>query len=147
MISKRADGKAGHLVEHALTLNIDQLIRAGGLKPWPTSGRLSWTGPLGQSSSVNFLAHLVIPRGYLQLDFTVWDRQVRQTIALATTKPHFGGTRWWFICPVTGKRVGRLHLPPGASQFASRQAHGLTRRLHQLGQVNQIRPNPRDPHQ
>ena len=26
---------------------------------------------------------------------------------------------------MTGARVGRLYLPPGASQFASRLAHGL----------------------
>jgi hypothetical protein len=69
--------------------------------------------------------------GYLNLNFEVQggpelNHQVRQTIALVTTKPHFGGTRWWFICPVTGERVGRLHLPPGASQFASRVHHDLT---------------------
>src|SRR5262249_45115848 len=120
MISKRA---AGHLVEHALMLNIDQLIRAGGLRPWPTSGQLNWTG---RASSVNFQAYLVNPGGYLQLDFTIGDRQVSQTIALDSTRPHYGGTRWWFVCPVTGERVGRLHLPPDASQFASRVHHGLT---------------------
>src|SRR5262245_33711392 len=128
MISKRAARRAAdHLVEHALTLNIDQLIRAGGLRPRPTSGQLSWAGPLGQSSSVNFQACLAISDGYLNLNFErqggpELNHQVRQTIALDTTKPHFGGTRWWFICPVTGERVGRLHLPPGASQFASRVA-------------------------
>src|SRR5262245_26092416 len=106
MISKRAAREAGHLVEHALTLNIDELIRAGALSHRPTSGQLSWAEPLGQLSSVNFQGHLVIPGGYLQLDFTVCNRQVRQAIALDTTKPHFGGTRWWFICPETGKRVG-----------------------------------------
>lgn len=26
---------------------------------------------------------------------------------------------------MTGERVGRLHLPPGAGHFASRKAHGL----------------------
>jgi hypothetical protein len=128
MISKRA---AGHLVEHALTLNIDELIRAGGLRPRPTSGQLSWAGPLGQSSSVNFEACLAISDGYLLLNFEgqggpELNHQVRQTITLVTTKPHFGGTRWWFICPVTGERVGRLHLPPGSSEFASRVHHDLT---------------------
>jgi hypothetical protein len=126
MISRRTTRKAGCLVECALTLNIDQLIRAGGLRPWPTSGQVSWTLAPGQSTSVNFTAYPAIPGGFLQLEFAVSGSQLRQTIALATTTPHFGGTRWWFICPVTGERVGRLHLPPGASQFASRQAHGLT---------------------
>src|SRR5262249_31636531 len=100
MISTRAARKARHFVECALTLNIDQLIRAGGLRTWPTSGQLSWTLGPRQSTSVNFQAHLVIPNGYLQLDFMVFGRPIRQTIVLATTGPHFGGRRWWFICPV-----------------------------------------------
>ena len=33
--------------------------------------------------------------------------------------------RWWFICPRTGKQVSKLHLPPGAPIFASRQAYRL----------------------
>jgi hypothetical protein len=88
MISIRR-AKASQLVEHALTLNIGQLIRAGVLRPWPTSGQLTWTLARGQRASVNFQAHLA--GGYLQLDFTVWGRQARQTIAFATTEPHFGG--------------------------------------------------------
>jgi hypothetical protein len=132
MISRCQASRGGHLVEQALTLNIDQLIRAGGLRPgWRTSGQLNWTLTSDRSSSVNFEAYLAIPAGYLRLDFVVREettgssRHVRQTIAFATTKPRFGGTRWWFICPVTGERVGRLHLPPGATHFASRKAHGL----------------------
>ena len=131
MISRRRASRAGQLVEQALTLNIDQLIRAGGLKRgWRTSGQLSWTS--GQASSVNFEAYLANWAGHLQLDFVVREdttgssRHVRQTIAFATTKPRFGGTRWWFVCPSTGERVGRLHLPPGATEFLSRRAHGLT---------------------
>ena len=35
----------------------------------------------------------------------------------------FGGRRWWFICPRTGRRVLKLHKPSGALTFASRQAY------------------------
>jgi hypothetical protein len=130
MISSRQVGKTAKLVEHAVTLNIDQLIKAGALRlGGRTSGQLSWASAPGQSSSVNFEADLVNPDCYLRLDILVLDGracQIQQRIALSPTRPHFGGTRWWFICPVTGERVGRLHLPPGASQFASRRAHGLT---------------------
>jgi hypothetical protein len=42
--------------------------------------------------------------------------------------PHYGGRRWWFICPVKKIRAAKLHLPPGATQFASRNAHNLTYR-------------------
>jgi hypothetical protein len=133
MISSRQASKADQLVEYALTLNIDQLIKAGGLRPGShTSGQLHWTFESGQAASANFEVRLTFPDAYVQLDFLIPDgrtgssREVRQRIALTTTRPRFGGTRWWFLCPVTRERVGRLHLPPGASQFASRRAHGLT---------------------
>jgi hypothetical protein len=42
--------------------------------------------------------------------------------------PHYGGRRWWFICPIKKIRVAKLYLPPGATQFASRKAHDLTYR-------------------
>ena len=44
---------------------------------------------------------------------------------MATTLQPFGGRRWWFICPRTGARVAKLHLPPGALTFASRRAYRL----------------------
>ena len=47
-------------------------------------------------------------------------------ISMISTVLHTGGRRWWFICPVTGKRVGKLYLPAGATHFVGRQAHDLT---------------------
>jgi len=49
-----------------------------------------------------------------------------------TTRPYFGGIRWWFICPliVEGRacqeRVRRLHLPPGGRYFGCRRCYNLT---------------------
>jgi hypothetical protein len=135
MISRREGRKLERLVEYALTLNIDQfmkVIKTGGENSsLPISGQLCWTFRAGQRSAANFEARLGFPDGYVQLDFLVADgrtqgsRDVKQRISLTTTRPRFGGTRWWFICPVTGERVGRLYLPAGACQFASRRAHGL----------------------
>ena len=45
-----------------------------------------------------------------------------------TTRPHFGGLRWWFVCPRSGRRAAKLHLPPGGKYFAHREAYGLTYR-------------------
>jgi hypothetical protein len=50
---------------------------------------------------------------------------VESWIELATTPQPFGGRRWWFVCPRTGARVAKLHLPPGVSTFASRRAYRL----------------------
>jgi hypothetical protein len=59
-------------------------------------------------------------------------REIIERVRFLTTKPHFGGTRWWFACPLSseegpcGQRVGRLYLPPGESRFGCRRCHSLT---------------------
>jgi hypothetical protein len=51
---------------------------------------------------------------------------------IATTRPRFGGLRWWFVCPLTvngrpcGRRVGKLYLPPAGRYFGCRHCHDLT---------------------
>ncbi len=55
-----------------------------------------------------------------------------QVLRLQTTRPNFGGVRWWFSCPRTvdgeecGRRVGKLYLPPGGRYFACRCCLDLT---------------------
>lgn len=46
-------------------------------------------------------------------------------IELKTTPQPFGGRRWWFVCPRTGRRAAKLYLPSGAFALASRQAYRL----------------------
>lgn len=48
-----------------------------------------------------------------------------QVIDLVARPVHFGGRRWFFVCPLQGDLALRLHLPLGARGFASRQAHRL----------------------
>src|SRR5262249_2106445 len=124
MISRQAS-----LVEYSVNLNIEQLRQAGALMPGlRTSGELHWTFATGQLGSANFEALLSSKDGYLQLDLKLPSggaSTTKQRISLTTTNLYFGGARWWFVCPVTGKRVGRLHLPPRANQFLSRRAYGL----------------------
>ena len=56
------------------------------------------------------------------------------SIPLQTTRPHFGGLRFWFTCPLTvggivcNRRVGKLYLPPGARFFGCRHCHRLVYR-------------------
>jgi hypothetical protein len=69
-------------------------------------------------------------RGWIRLKYTRtgWDgtkHDVDSWIELVTTSQPFGGRRWWFVCPRTGTRVAKLHLPPGAPTFASRRAYRL----------------------
>lgn len=57
---------------------------------------------------------------------------VQVPVRLQTTPTQFGGSRWWFTCPLVvrgvacNRRVGKLHLPPGAKLFGCRQCHDLT---------------------
>lgn len=50
---------------------------------------------------------------------------MKYRIALATTRPYFGGVRWWFRCPRTSARATKLYLPLGGNVFASRQYYRL----------------------
>ena len=52
--------------------------------------------------------------------------------------PDFGGRRWWFSCPVSGRRCGVLYLPRGASRFASAKGHGLDYAVTRMSKLDQI---------
>jgi hypothetical protein len=123
---------AVRLVEQGLTLNIDQLIKAKFLIPGSRmSGRIDWTFRGQPAGAVRYESQLALPNAYMWLYFTVSDpirgesHSIKQEIRLTTTRPRFGGARWWFVCPQSGTRVGRLHLPFGSMQFAARRTHGL----------------------
>jgi hypothetical protein len=47
------------------------------------------------------------------------------TLGLTWTVPRYGGRRWWFSCPISGRRCAVLYLPRGAQKFASAKAYGL----------------------
>jgi hypothetical protein len=50
---------------------------------------------------------------------------VRYQVQLVQTLPNYGGVRWWFVCPRSGRRVAKLYLPLGGAYFWSRKAYGL----------------------
>ena len=58
-------------------------------------------------------------------------------IRLATTPCNYGGVRYWFVCPLSvngsacGRRVGKLHLPPGGRYFGCRHCYNLTYKCQQ----------------
>lgn len=102
-------------------LAVDGLERAGTLN-WSIGDR-----PAG---SISFCAEMREPNAaQLILSYiqgTGQDREnVEQVVRLTYTQPHFGGRRWWMICPYLGHRVGKLYMPPGGDRFASRKAWQL----------------------
>jgi hypothetical protein len=52
----------------------------------------------------------------LKIDDKIW---------LEYSQPHFGGRRWWFICPRINQPVRSLYLPLGGRHFWSRRAYRL----------------------
>ncbi len=99
------------------------------------SGSMQWTlTRTGEvTATIGYEANLLDPAAaWLRLQYTATvrntgaktDRDYR--VKLETTRPNYGGLRWWFLCPITGRRVRVLYLPgSGGSVFASRQALGL----------------------
>ena len=62
---------------------------------------------------------------------------VEEDIRLNHSKPHYGGIRFWFKCPIVkkgefcGKRSSKLFLPPGQMYFGCRSCYDLTYRKAQ----------------
>jgi len=68
----------------------------------------------------------------LHYTFTESNENIDYRIRLVTTRPRYGGLRWWFICPLVvdgrpcGRRVGKLYLPPNGRYFGCRRCYDLT---------------------
>jgi hypothetical protein len=65
-------------------------------------------------------SHDYLIPGWLRFYSSTTDQQ----LTLHRIPRHFGGGQWYFLCPVTYRRVSVLWRPPGASRFASRHAWG-----------------------
>jgi hypothetical protein len=57
------------------------------------------------------------------------------TITFAGMRPHLGGTRWLYYCPLCNRRTAFLYLVPRASRFACRLCYGLSYRSSQQSHV------------
>ncbi len=130
-------------VEDGLTLSMSALIKKGALVP----GRMthgtwcwSWRGEDEPFARIGYAADLLDrDNGTLRLDYLVNKEPVACTVRLVTTRPTYGGLRWWLVCPVTGRRAAKLHLPSGGRLFACRQAYGLTyRSCQECGQFRRL---------
>ncbi len=88
--------------------------------------------------SIGFTVNINVDKGELCLRYawannsTGEKEEFNYPISLVPTVCHYGGRRWWFICPLTtngvycGKRIGRLHLTPNGKYFGCRHCFDLT---------------------
>ena len=111
-------------------MSLSTLLRDRPECAW--AGSIVWTNTKTgeRAASIGYEAHLGRESGRVRLRYTTSrrDGERRESdywIELVTTPQPFGGQRWWFICPRTGVRAAKLHLPNGAFTFASRRAYRL----------------------
>jgi len=124
------------VAEEALRLDLTQLITHGFVQPGRRSrGTLAWKSvPDNQLTAVaTYAADLTDPdEAWIELRQAVQPagdvRLQPQLLRLTTTRPHHGGRRWWFICPILGGRARVLYWPPATSGFASQSAYRLAYR-------------------
>jgi hypothetical protein len=131
----------------------DGIIRAGAV----VSGTWRWTYHSGRRFAINYEVDTVdLSSASVRLWYS-WIRTATKQhesadyrVRLATTRPRFGGLRWWFVCPLVvngrpcGRRVGKLYMPPDARYFGCRRCHDLTYRSAQEHdkRVDVLRRNP-----
>jgi hypothetical protein len=115
------------VVEESMVISIKTLAQIGALNSGQRTGTLRCSGQL----SIECTTSMDGDRGTIWLGYTAYGRFMYYAVSLVTSEPHYGGRRWWFICPIKKIRVAKLYLPPGATRFASRQAHDLTYRSSQ----------------
>lgn len=119
------------LAGEAFRIDLAWMIRTGHAVPGQSvSGSLRWTVRGEPCGSISYEAAMVDEaEARLILSYTRGSgdtaETVRQHVQLESTRPHFGGRRWWMLCPATGQRCAKLYLPQGGDRFAGRAAWRL----------------------
>ena len=100
-------------------------------------GGMNWSRNGEQTGSIGFVVSTVEGDEYIRFQYTQTDRHTEEKTELDYkarldwTSCHFGGRRWWFICPlvvngrVCNHRVGVLYLGSG-KYFGCRHCYNLT---------------------
>jgi hypothetical protein len=113
-------------VEDCLILDVATFHANWQVRQPATSGTIIWQAGQSQSSASYTLT---LGTGEATLRLVYLCNSLRnETIRLLTTRPNYGGLRWWFLCPACDNRVRRVLLPPSGSCFRCRRCHRLTYR-------------------
>lgn len=131
-------------VEECLTISIAGLMKRGLVVDGKRgSGTLRWaSNGGGREARVGFTYDLTdADDAEMRLTFSIATSaqerlDIFQLILLKYTRPKFGGRRWWMICPISGKRVAKLHKPPAEARFAAREHWGLGYRIQRVSHAN-----------
>jgi hypothetical protein len=131
---------AKHRVEDCTVLDLGEWRQKGLLQTGiRVSGTCTWNDRRNRGLEVGFELDTREPSGYwlgLHYSFirvrTNLQESADYRVRLVTTRPYFGGLRWWFVCPLQvngvpcNRRVGKLYLPTSNRHFGCRHCHDLT---------------------
>lgn len=125
-------------VESCKSISVS-FLRKNGYFSGSQSARIVWTNRNGEeTASMGVLVSTVGGEDYMRLSYTMTDRNTgKEThfdykVQLEATRCHFGGVRWWFICPLSvngvrcGRRVGVLYRAPRADYYGCRHCYDLS---------------------
>lgn len=86
-----------------------------------------WQWSSGRKASI---AYIVEPDKGVCLHYTASGQSYDYLVRVDTTTPHYGGVRYWWLCPACGRRCRILY---GGCRFLCRQCHDLTYETTQSG--------------
>ena len=115
-----------------MRLDIDALRRDGMIRFGVRAGCvIRFSGPY-DDLEVECETHIGGPwDDWVRLKYEMTDYWTGEPLAiddkifLTTSRPPFGGVRWWFVCPHLNRRVRKVYLPLGGRHVWSRHAYEL----------------------
>lgn len=126
------------------------LRRRGWLQPGvAVTGPVRWKGTQSGRTEVTVTTDLTPGSAAIaRLSYTVAGMPLTYAVRLVPTNPHYGGVRWWFLCPLTrrgfpcGRRVRKLYL--AGMYFGCRECQNLTYKSRQEhdARVSRLIKNP-----
>jgi len=118
-------------VESGLTLNVTRLIGRIIPRKYVTMGggyrtKIVWRKNGTEIAWISCELRHANGTPWLVLSYSVGNQPQLYIVGLLSTPCQFGGQRWYFACPVCGRRAGCIFLPPGEQVFACKRCHRLT---------------------
>ena len=126
-------------VEECWALDAARLAKQGAIPADRGVGYLWWTNSRTGERTLTVEYYVdelgdggAILNLYSTLDSRGNKLEIKEPVSLVTTRPQFGGVRWWFICPLSvngvpcERRVRKLYLPPSTKYFGCRHCYRLT---------------------
>lgn len=100
------------------------------------NGGLTWKRTSGlclprEIASVTYFANFIGENKSITLSYTYNDKEsIRLDISVVCSFPHYGGKRYWFLCPRCGRKVAFLY---GGKYFWCRKCQNLSYPTQQMG--------------